>query len=319
MVLFITNKDDLTTDFVVREIVRAEVPFYRFNTEELGVTVFVTLDFHNSLFFLYDSVIKKKYDIKDFTSVYYRRPVLREMNETDLTDAELQFLKMEHYQTLEGLYKILKSAYWINPVFAIREAENKLYQQQLAIELGFTTPASIVTNIPEDFFHFYESYQNNCVIKPIRSGQIGIAETEKVVYTSRLDRKPSKKTIKLCPSYLQEEIKKTYDVRVTVVGEKVFATAIYSQDCEDTKTDWRKGEHILPHKEINLPDSISKKCRYLLNTLNLRFGAIDFIYNDKGDYIFLEINPNGQWAWIECRTNYKISTEIAKLLIHENE
>lgn len=69
--------------------------------------------------------------------------------------------------------------------------------------------------------------------------------------------------------------------------------------------------------KIKLPDAILNQCISLLKILNLRFGAIDFILDKNGNYIFLEINPNGQWAWIEKQTGYKISNEITNLLEYE--
>ena len=120
--------------------------------------------------------------------------------------------------------------------------------------------------------------------------------------------------IEISPTYIQRNIKKQCDIRVTAVGRKLFSTAIMSQECEETQTDWRKGQHVLPYHEINLPEELEKKCLLLLDALHLEFGAIDFILGEDGEYYFLEINPNGQWAWIECRTNYHIAAEIAKLL-----
>ena len=61
-----------------------------------------------------------------------------------------------------------------------------------------------------------------------------------------------------------------------------------------------------------------EQCITLLKILNLRFGAIDFILDTAGNFTFLEINPNGQWAWIEKRTGYEISNEIVNLLEYES-
>ena len=313
-VLFITNKTDLTTDFVVREVQKKRVDYYRLNTEEIGTSVFITLDISKDAYYLYDRLLGIKHDLNSFTSVYFRRPEVRRIDDEDLTDAERQFIKIEHYQTLEGIYSVLSGAYWISPVQTIRNAENKIYQQILANKIGLKVPDGIITNNAGDFETFCAGNDNACVVKSIRSGQVGIEETEKIAYTSILDDLPSKEQIKISPTYIQRNIKKQCDIRVTAVGRKLFSTAIMSQECEETQTDWRKGEHVLPYYEINLPEELEKKCLLLLDTLHLEFGAIDFILGEDGDYYFLEINPNGQWAWIECRTNYHIAAEIAKLL-----
>ena len=84
-VLFITNKTDLTTDFVVREVQKKRVDFYRLNTEEIGSSVFITLDISNDAYYLYDRLLGIKYDFKSFTSVYFRRPEVRKVEDEDLT------------------------------------------------------------------------------------------------------------------------------------------------------------------------------------------------------------------------------------------
>jgi ATP-dependent Clp protease ATP-binding subunit ClpC len=81
---------------------------------------------------------------------------------------------------------------------------------------------------------------------------------------------------------------------------------------EETKIDWRKRK--IPFQPYLLPNEISEKCLALTKKLNLSFGAIDIIRNKSGEYIFLEINPNGQWAWLETEAGLKISDEIINFL-----
>jgi glutathione synthase/RimK-type ligase-like ATP-grasp enzyme len=110
---------------------------------------------------------------------------------------------------------------------------------------------------------------------------------------------------------VQSEILKQYDVRVTVVGERVFATAIWSQDNEETITDWRKGSRPdLRHEKIVLDQRVERQCVKLVQRLGLRYGAIDLVCDQSGKLWFLEINPNGQWAWIENLTGYPIAAAI---------
>ena len=103
-------------------------------------------------------------------------------------------------------------------------------------------------------------------------------------------------------------------MRVTVVGNKFFSAKILSQEYQDTKIDWRRSETTKLHYEkTRLPKEIKSKCLKLIKYSNLNFGAIDFALEDK-EFIFLEINPNGQWAWIEKRLQYDISGAIVDLL-----
>lgn len=317
-VLLITNTTDFTCDYVVRSLSRLGADYYRLNTDEIGSLVFLTFDFTHGSFTLYDRPKGLVIDLKSFSSVYFRRPELPKITEKELSPNEKQFIQLEFRQTLEGLYKVLRNAYWFSDVDAIRRAENKIYQQLLAKEIGLKTPKGIITNHPDDFTAFVRNSESDIIVKPIYSGQIGWPDMQEVVFTSKLKKLPQTQQIELSPSYLQEQISKQYDVRVTVVGEVIFAARIDSQSNPETRTDWRVGENILPHKAIILPDAINSKCKELLRRLNLQFGAIDFIEDSDGDYIFLEINPNGQWAWIETQTGMPISDTIAKYLTNEH-
>lgn len=317
-VLLITNTSDFTCDYVVRSLNRLGADYYRFNTDEIGRDVFLTLDFAHDIFMLYDRPKGLVIDLLKFQSVYFRRPELPNFTDESITSDERQFMQLEIRQTLEGIYKILRHAYWVSDIDAIRRAENKIYQQVLAREIGFKIPDGIITNHPTSFQSFLKDRRGGCIIKPIYSGQIGWPEMQNVVFTSELQSEPQSQQIELCPSYLQERINKQYDVRVTVVGDEIFAARIDSQSNQETMIDWRVGENILPHQVVSLPDIVQTQCRELLHGLELQFGAIDFVETSEGEYIFLEINPNGQWAWIETQTGLLISDAIAKQLVNEH-
>jgi len=318
-VLVITNKSDLTSDFIIKKLKERQIPFYRFNTEELTKSVSISLNFQQGSYMLFDEIVNEYIDLKKITAVYFRRPELPILDFTELTEGEISFIRNEILFTLEGVYKILKDAYWISPVYAIREAENKIYQLILAESLGLPLPKSIITNSANKAEDFFTKNEDNCIIKPIKSGLVEGPVESKVVFTNHIKSLPQEKQkIEKCPVFFQNHIEKKADVRVTIVGKKVFTTLISSQINETTKTDWRKGEVLLEHSKAILPDNLEKMCVLLLKHLGLKFGAIDFVLDKNDNYTFLEINPNGQWAWIEMQTGYEISNEIVNLLIDEN-
>lgn len=318
-VLILSHKSDLTSDFIVRQLKEKNIDFYRFNTDELFKSVYLTLNYNSNLFCLYDLNTKEEINLKNISSVYFRRPELPSIDLVELNEGEKNFFRNEIIYTLEGIYKILKDAYWVSPLFAIREAENKIYQLELAKQLGFKIPNSIVSNKYEDVINFYEENNEDCIIKPIKSGIIENKNNSQVIFTSILKNKPNSiRQIESSPNFIQSNIHKKGDVRVTMVGEKAFSTFIHSQDFENTKIDWRKGETILKHSRIEINTDLMSKCIRLLKSLNLKFGAIDFILDNNDDFTFLEINPNGQWAWIEKQTGYNISDEIINLMINES-
>ena len=118
------------------------------------------------------------------------------------------------------------------------------------------------------------------------------------------------------PVIYQREIAKACDLRVTVIGERLFATAIHSQADNETEVDWRRGSRVdLVHELVELPEELAARCLELTRALDLRYGAIDLIRDSDGANRFLEINPNGQWAWIERRTGAPLSAAIVDALL----
>ena len=113
------------------------------------------------------------------------------------------------------------------------------------------------------------------------------------------------------PILLQEEIEKEADVRVTIVGKNVFS-AMLSQ--EGKEIDWRAHNSGAKWNSFQLPEIIEKMCIKLCEKLKLEFAAIDLVKSVSGDFFFLELNPNGQWVWIEEETGSPISDTIVQHL-----
>lgn len=318
MILLITNKDDVTTDFIVNRLNKIGEPYYRLNTEDLVSSVGVNLDIGEDEYMLIDHQRNQKLILSSVKSVYYRRPGLPEMNVGSLSEGEVEFVGREVTYMLEGIYKILRDRFWISPVVSIREAENKIYQLLVARDIGFEIPRSLITTLRKNAEAFFDEVQGDCVIKPIRNGKVDDPGNPMVVFTSLITANNIGLLdgVKNCPTYLQSKVNKVADIRVTVVGKKVFPAKINSQEFEETTIDWRKGENAkIRHERIELPPEIENKCIELTKRLCLHFGAIDFVLDKGMRYVFLEINPNGQWGWIEKRLGYDISGEIVDLLL----
>jgi len=118
-------------------------------------------------------------------------------------------------------------------------------------------------------------------------------------------------SLSYAPVIFQRRIEKKIDLRVTVVGDQVFAVSIDSQALKETETDWRHSSvSSLDHEVFDLPKDLGESCKLMVKRLQLRYGAIDLVMDKSGKYWFLECNPNGQWAWIENRTGLPISAAI---------
>ena len=122
--------------------------------------------------------------------------------------------------------------------------------------------------------------------------------------------------IALCPVAVQEAVDKRVELRVTVVGSRVFAAAIHSQRSNHTRHDWRRYDLVnTPLEPVELAPGIARRCVELVAGYGLSYGAIDLIQTPDGRTVFLELNPNGQYLWVEAATGHPISAALADLLL----
>ncbi len=232
-----------------------------------------------------------------------------------------EYIVRESRNFLDALPQILK-CFWLSNPDAVRIASRKPYQIMVARQIGFSVPPTLITNSPTEAGNFVREIQKDIAVKALWTPGITVLRDgeEKGIsfYTRRFRSKDIAsmlQNIQNCPLIFQPYIEKAFELRITVVGNKVFACAIYSQQSEKTREDWRRYDLAnTPHKQHQLPVAIQKKCILLVKELGLVFGAIDMIVTPTGEYIFLEINPNGQWLWIEHLTGMPISDAIAETL-----
>lgn len=304
MILIITHKEDFTADFVIEKLNEQNIRYFRLNCEDLNENNYL-FDNSNNFNFSING-------ISEFSSVWFRRTKLPDIETTD--QGQKIFLLADYESLFDNLFNLIDSKKWLSHPNHIYKAENKLYQLQKAKQIGFIIPNTIVTNNHSQLSSFILDNDENVIIKPIRQGRIQLSDGVKTIFTNQVGKEvlENLNDYDLTPCVVQNLIQKEYELRITVVGNKVFSAKVNSQENKNTQTDWRKEKN--PFFECEIPQEIENKCIRLLKELNISFGAIDLIKNKNGEYIFLEINPNGQWAWIEMETGLKISEAIINYL-----
>lgn len=320
-ILIITSKADKHTDYIVNRFAERKISFVRFDTElfpcslkitydnRSGKSLFKTNDLDSNLFFHSDEI----------TSIWYRKPILS-INQSIAEHSYQMFTKRETETFLNNMYVCMADRKWINYPYNNRIADNKLLQLQIAKEIGFNVPDTIVTNDYSKVAQFVKKHESKKIVYKTISHPF-ISETKesfRSVFTSVIDISPKlSNSIALAPCLFQEYIDKAYEIRITVIQNQVFAARIFSQDHLSTKIDWRRDQPKIQLKhEIEKIDTIlEQSCIKLVKKLNLIFGTIDMIVTPTGQYVFLEINPNGQWLWIELMLGVKISDALIDALV----
>ena len=141
-------------------------------------------------------------------------------------------------------------------------------------------------------------------------------EPGKVVFTGKLTEKELSKleAIRLSPGIFQAHVAKAYEVRTTVVGSRIFSAKINSQSEARTSTDWRRAPFDVSYDVIDLPSDIEETIHAFMTSFRIVYGAFDFIVTPEGRYVFLEVNPAGQYMWIEFATGLEITSALADKL-----
>lgn len=211
--------------------------------------------------------------------------------------------------------------FWVNPLSCSR-FDNKIKQLNVAAELGLLIPETIVSNNIEDIRNFFHKYDGNVVYKPFLPLSWKKGDTDLKATTTKIsiEHLQDEEIITSCPGIYQRNIEKLYEVRVAVIGKSCFAIKLDSQANEKT-IDWRLPLYFnpFPVKKISLPMMIEQKIHNFMSKFNLVFGCIDFIVNEKNEWIFLENNFMGQFLWMEeCCSELHLLDAFSKFLISKD-
>lgn len=315
MILLLTSERDLTTDYVVRELQKRGIAYFRLNSERLAEAL---VRFSPEAGGWVIEFSEATLSLSQVRAGYFRRPGAPAVDHSIKASDERRYCEQEWLSILHSLYGAVGDR-WLNAPAAIAAAEDKPRQLALAKRLGFRLPETLVTNDPDAAREFIEA--GPTVGKTLRAGLLTNEDTgeERVIFTNRLaadDDGSFAASVRSAPIIFQREIEKESDIRVTVVGDVAMAASIQSQTKDETMVDWRRGEHVdLPHARHELPADVVRQCLSITSRLGLRYAAIDFVLDKEGNYWFLEANPNGQWAWIETRTGHPITERLVDALL----
>lgn len=233
-------------------------------------------------------------------------------NANDLYDYFFRHKEWAHFfDSVDWLYN---ECFWVNCRARSKKASNKLYQLNLAKDLNFDIPATVVTNNANVVVDFMDA--NRLAEVATKTLSPYCSPIGQIAYTSLLTKNEiqgNHESISTAPLIFQEFIKKDYELRITLVGDKIFPVKINSNKCVGTSIDWRRGVFSDIYDTIQLPESLENKIRLLHKELSLEYAAYDFIVH-KDVYYFIEVNPSGQWLWLEDALNLPISSAVADIL-----
>ncbi|MBD2438924.1 MvdD family ATP-grasp ribosomal peptide maturase [Nostoc sp. FACHB-110] len=319
-VLIVTfSQDNESIPLVIKEVEARGEKAFRFDTDRYPTEV--NLDIYSSdraQVVITDG--ENKLDLSEVSSVWYRRmrygQKIPKSMDKQLREASIQ----ECRATVRGMIASL-AGFHFDKMFNVDRANNKQLQLQIARQIGLKTPLTLTSNHPAAVKQFAKECPQGIVTKMLSSFAIYDEQgRENVVFTTPVTSEDleNMEGLRFCPMTFQENVPKALELRTIIVGHRLFTAAVDSQSLAGSTFDWRKEGKALSEnwQPYNLPEDIEKHLLKLTAELGLHYGAIDIIVTPDGEYVFLEINPVGEFFWLEIYSpHYPISQAIAEVLL----
>ncbi|MEV5881420.1 ATP-grasp ribosomal peptide maturase [Streptomyces sp. NPDC052020] len=308
-VLVATEADDITADMVITELNRRDVPVVRFNPADIGEDLTVSARFGPCPASAVGQVRtpSRTADLARVRAVYWRRPEWPTF--PHLSPDDSRFAAAQVRYGLGGTLYALNGPLWVNHPLRIAAADYKPGQLALAQQLGFTVPPTLVTNDSAVAREFIRT-QGEVIFKTLRWTPYARDGVPVTGWATPVTADEIDDSVRVTPHLFQARVDKVADVRALIVGRHTFAVRIDSD-----LLDWRKDYSALTYTVEHLPHRVDKALHAYLNRLELVSGSFDLAVDRAGDYWWLELNPNGQWGWLEAETGLPMSAAFADLLM----
>jgi glutathione synthase/RimK-type ligase-like ATP-grasp enzyme len=318
LVLMLTTDYDPEADLVGRRLLARGIDYVRLNTDDIPNRLQVNYSIkhgcdQNFSFALADTDFL---DASKIAVTWLHHFYIEEIKVRGNALAQ----EFSFQQWNDAIYTLQRSmnCKWINSPKETLTGSDRMLQLSTAKSVGFNIPATLITNNPKAARDFYYLHNGNIVLKALHHHRVENRGKIYSMYTHRVSKQDLSRldALSYAPCIVQERIAKKSELRVTVVGNQVFATKIDSPATIEGRDDiHRCPMSKLPRKAMNqVKHSFREQCIKLIKSLKLRFGALDFIEDKRGRVTFLEVNPAGDWWSIERRTGQKITEAMVDLI-----
>lgn len=304
MILICAKEDDAHTVKVAAILGRHSEEFFVFDTSTFPTSVSLTGRFGNGATDLLLTQDGRRIHLQDIKSFWWRRP---QPMEIDPRIADPQARGFAFQECVSALYGMLEccETLWVNDIHNDTAAEYKALQLKVAGEEGFTIPETLITNSPADLLPFWEKHNRRVIYKAFNQRAL-VWRPTRILRDEDLAMLPN---LRHAPVIFQTLVPGIRDVRVTVIGERVFATEFDIEQLDGV--DYRSRMIEIPCRPHELTPELETKILALMEKLGLEFGGIDFRVTPDGEYVFFEINPDGEFMYLEDRTGQPIAEAMA--------
>jgi len=312
-VLIITNDHDEHASAVIKELHKRSVPVFRFHPEELPHACSISIEVQDGRI---DGEIHNAYhrvELHDVCAAWFRRARNIFAAGPALTSEKLDdYVQANCRATVTALCEGLETL-WVSHPHTLRRAEVKALQYAHASKAGLQTPNTLISNDPARARTFIGKLgDRECAIKPLLAFGVSDEQGFRLPLTTTLPPGFALDSVALAPNIFQPYIDKAFELRCVVIGEKIFCAKMNSQADEATRKDWRAGNP--EHDIFTLPEHVQASIRRLVKSFGINFASMDLIVTPSGEFVFLDLNPNGQWLWLETELGLPLVASMADLL-----
>jgi glutathione synthase/RimK-type ligase-like ATP-grasp enzyme len=312
-VLIVTNDHDEHADAVILELNRRNVPVFRFHPEDFPHSCSVSIEVQDGRIHGELRNADRRVAFDDICAAWYRRSRNLYMGATNRTSEKLDdYVKAQSTATIVALCAGLQTL-WVSHPFKLRVGEVKALQLAEASRAGLKIPQTLISNDPAYAATFVDGLgDTECAIKPLLA--IGVTDEQgyRLPLTTTLPAGHPLDSMALAPTMLQPYVEKAFELRCVVMGDRIFSAKMDSQADEKSRIDWRGGDP--DHEIFTLPHEVEAAIHRLMDSFELNFASLDMIVTPEGEYVFLELNPNGQWLWLEYELGLPLVASMADLL-----
>jgi len=316
-VLIITEKFDPHADRVIDLFKQAGVKFFRLNTDDFHSDLLTAASSADCNICFRDHFGRSHRYPEETLAVWHRKPIDPAPPLAIEDDAARKVVLQETIEFL-SYPSCIDGVRWVNNPHANLRAQRKFPQLRLARELGLTVPRTVVTNDPQQARAFQREVAGPLLCKSMKAHAFRDADATAFIFSRKVEPDEfleAAEQMAHCPTLLQEYVAKDHELRVTIFGEKVFCCRIDSQNVSGAESDWRRVDPFkVPHRIVDLDARIEAALKRMMAAHDLSYGAFDLIVTPEGNPVFLELNPNGQWLWIELITGAPLSQAAFDLL-----
>ncbi|MGJ3262919.1 MAG: MvdC/MvdD family ATP grasp protein [Salinarimonas sp.] len=342
MILVVSHLHEPSVNGVVRGLEARGAAWARVNTEEFPLFRAGRIVLDGAEPYGLIETDRGRVDTRAVSAVWMRRAA-RPAVPRGFRPKDKGFVVDEASAFLHGFLDLVTGAF-VNPRDAERRAR-KVPQLALASRCGFAVPRTLVTNDAQAVRAFVAEAAGPVVFKPLSGVTSGGADfaraleqrfgeavevepesaqatgTAELVFSQILtpERAAQLDALRYAPVIFQDYVEKAFDVRITYVAGRIFACRIHSQDSGDTAVDFRRMAlrpriEDVRHALFDPPAALAEGIDTFMRAAGLVFGCLDFVETPDGGFVFLEVNPSGQWLWIEQLTGAPITASLVDAL-----